>query len=127
MANKTSPLTNTEVKHAKGKVKEYNLADGEGLFLRIKPSGSKYWIFNYSRPITKKRANLSFGTYPEISLADARTKPINARALVAKGIDPKNHKIDEIRQQKEILSNTLINVAKNWFEVKKLQSVMITP
>ena len=72
MAKTTSPLTNTEVKQAKAREKEYNLADGHGLCLRVKPIGSKIWLFNYSRPYTKKRANLSLGSYPDLSLPVAR-------------------------------------------------------
>ena len=60
MARITARLTNTEVKQSKAKSKEYNLADGDGLQLRIKPNASKLWLFNYSRPFTKKRAMLSF-------------------------------------------------------------------
>ena len=41
MANTTSSLTNTQVDKSKAKDKEYNLADGEGLSLRVKPNGSK--------------------------------------------------------------------------------------
>ncbi|EGP02814.1 phage integrase, partial [Pasteurella multocida subsp. multocida str. Anand1_goat] len=33
---------------------EYNLADGKGLYLRIKSTGTKVWIFNYYHPITQK-------------------------------------------------------------------------
>ena len=47
MPRVTKPLTNTEVDKAKPKAKEYNLTDGKGLFLRIKPTGAKAWIFNY--------------------------------------------------------------------------------
>ena len=50
MSRTTTPLTNTEVKHAKPKDKEYNLVDGDGLMLRVKPNGSKLWLFNYYRP-----------------------------------------------------------------------------
>ncbi len=50
MARTTKPLTNTEIKQANPKEKEYSLADGQGLKLRIKPNGSKLWIFNYYRP-----------------------------------------------------------------------------
>lgn len=89
MARITNPLTNTEVKQAKPKDKEYNLADGNGLMLCVKPSGSKLWLFNYFRPFTKKRANLSFGSYPELSLSDARLKRQASRELLDKDIDPK--------------------------------------
>jgi hypothetical protein len=54
MANTTKPLTTTEVKQAKPREKEHNLADGNGLYLRVKPSGMKLWIFNYSRPSPRK-------------------------------------------------------------------------
>jgi len=40
-------LNNTEIKQAKAKDKEYSLADVDGLMLRIKPNGSKLWLFNY--------------------------------------------------------------------------------
>ncbi len=59
MARTTKPLTNTEVQQAKSKDKEFNLVDGNGLALRVKPKGSKLWIFNYYRPYTKKQTSLS--------------------------------------------------------------------
>jgi len=92
MARTTKPLTNTEVKQAKPKEKEYSLVDGDGLALRVKPNGSKLWIFNFYRPYTKKRTNMGFGTYPDVSLAGARRKREDARALLAKDIDPKEQK-----------------------------------
>jgi len=119
MARKTTPLTNTEVKHAKPKDKEYNLVDGEGLMLRIKPNSSKLWLFNYYRPFTKKRANISFGKYPDISLAEAREKRTSARNLLAKDIDPKTHKEEITKGKKAELNNTLLKVATDWFELKK--------
>jgi trehalose/maltose hydrolase-like predicted phosphorylase len=87
MARTTKPLTNTEVKQAKSREKVYALSDGGGLQLRVKPNSSKLWQFDYYRPYTKKRTSLSFGSYPEISLADARRKRDEARELVAKDID----------------------------------------
>ncbi len=46
MAKKVKPLTNTEVKQAKPKVKIYKLSDGDGLQLRIMPNGSKQWLLD---------------------------------------------------------------------------------
>lgn len=68
MANKTAPLTDTEIRQAKAKDKEYNFGDCKGLLLGVKPNSSKLWLFNYQRPYTKKRAILSIGSYPEIPL-----------------------------------------------------------
>jgi len=121
MARRTSPLTNTEVKQAKPKDKEYNLSDGDGLQLRIKPSGSKLWLFNYTRPFINKRANLSFGAYPALSLANARIKRNEARELLAQDIDPKEQKEKLSTQQKEIHANTLQAVTADWFEIKKTE------
>jgi len=119
MANSTTPLTNTEVKQAKPKTKEYNLADGGGLALRIKPNGSKYWVFNYSRPYTKKRANIGFGTFPDTTLAEARSKRQTARTLLAQDIDPKEHRDQQTQQQRQALDDTFEHIAKQWFEIKK--------
>ena len=119
MAKIISPLTSTEVKHAKAKEKEYNLADGNGLMLRIKPSGSKIWLFNYYRPFTKKRANLGFGQYPDVTLAKAREKRAEARALLADDIDPQEHKNQHAQAEKERLTNTLQTLYLTWFNVKK--------
>lgn len=65
---KTRPLTNTEVKQAKPKEKIYKLGDGDGLQLRVKPSGSKTWLFDYVKPHSKKRSSIGLGSYPAISL-----------------------------------------------------------
>ena len=119
MANKTAPLTNTEVKQAKPKSKEYNLADGKGLALRVKPTGSKLWLFNYSHRTTKKRVNLSLGQYPALSLADARRKTEEYRSLLTQGIDPKEHKLEQERAERAAHTNTLKHVAAQWFEVKR--------
>lgn len=118
MARKITPLTNTQVKQAKPSDKEYNLSDGDGLMLRIKPNGSKLWLFNYYRPFTKKRLNISFGIYPAVSLAEARTKRTTARELLAKDIDPKEQRDSHAVVQKEILSNTLKTVALDWYALK---------
>lgn len=124
MAKTTTPLTNTEVKQAKPRDKEYSLADGGGLLLRIKPTGSRLWVFNYTRPYTKKRANISFGIYPEVGLADARRKKEQARELLAQDIDPKQHKEEKKRQQQDENSKTLAHVVEQWFAIKQTQ---ITP
>ncbi len=119
MARITTPLTNTEVKQAKPKDKEYNLADGNGLMLRVKPNGSKLWLFNYFRPFTKKRANLSFGSYPELSLSDARLKRQASRELLAKDIDPQAQKEKEHTTKRKELHNTFEKIALAWLELYK--------
>lgn len=119
MAKIARPLTNTEVKQAKPKASEYNLSDGGGLSLRVKTTGRKYWLFNYIKPYVKKRTNIGFGTYPDVSLKAARELRDEARSLLAQNIDPKEHREKEYTQQELAYSNTLEAVASAWFEVKK--------
>jgi len=119
MARTTKPLTNTEVKQAKTKVKEFNLSDGDGLSLKVKPNGSKLWFFNYYRPHSKKRANLSFGSFPEVSLAQARSKRLDARGLLANDIDPQEHRDEQKRTNSIAHANTLEHIASKWLHVKK--------
>jgi len=87
MARTTKPLTNTEIKQAKPRDLVYTLTDGDGLQLRVRPSGSKIWLLDYRRPYIKIRTSLSFGAYPDLSLAEARQKRTEAKALLAKDID----------------------------------------
>lgn len=119
MARVTKPLTNTEVKQAKPKEKEFNLVDGDGLALRVKPNGSKLWLFNYFKPYTKKRTSLSFGSYPAVSLAEARGKRNAARELIAKDIDPQEHRDESSRLNDIAHNNTLEHIAEKWLVVKK--------
>ncbi|ELS8947365.1 tyrosine-type recombinase/integrase [Vibrio fluvialis] len=119
MAKQIKPLSPTQVTKAKPLEKEYSLADGNGLYLRIKPNGAKLWIFNYIHPTTKKRKNISLGTFPDITLASAREKTRELRQLVAEGVDPKTHR-DNLRFNAQIAqSHTLRAIAEEWFEVKK--------
>ncbi|WNC70917.1 integrase domain-containing protein [Thalassotalea psychrophila] len=119
MARGVTPLTNTQVKQAKPKDKQYKLSDGSGLQLRIKPSGAKSWLFDYVKPVTKKRSSMGFGTYPEVTLADARKKRAQARELLAQDIDPKEFKEDQLREKQLAASNTLKSVAIDWLAIKK--------
>ena len=119
MARTTKSLTNTEVKQAKPKEKVYTLSDGGGLQLRIKPNGSKLWLLDYIKPYSKKRTSLSFGSYPDLSLAEARKKRDTAKGLLAKNIDPKEHRDEKSRLDGIVHSNTLEHIATKWLEVKK--------
>ncbi|WP_245942634.1 integrase arm-type DNA-binding domain-containing protein [Candidatus Colwellia aromaticivorans] len=94
-------------------------SDGGGLQLRVKPNGTKSWLLDYFKPFTKKRTALGLGAYPEVSLAEARKKHVAARELLAKDINPKEHKDDKHREQVLAATNTLKSVAESWFAIKK--------
>jgi hypothetical protein len=105
-------------KELKIKGSEYNLSDGKGLQLRIKPSGSKIWLLNYPRPLTKKRTNVKLGEYPDLSLASARKKRNRFRELLAEGVDPQDYEANQARLKSDANANTLKAVADKWFSIK---------
>ena len=112
-------LNDRQIQAAKPKDKDYVLTDGNGLQLRMRSNGSKLWNFNYRHPITKKRVNMGLGTYPALSLAKARRLTLDARELLATGIDPKAHRADSLNKARSATEHTLINVCTEWFELKK--------
>jgi hypothetical protein len=73
MPKRVAPLSLLQVKNAKPKTKPYKLFDGGGLYLELTPGGSKRWHLKY-RQLNGSENRLSFGLYPDISLADARDK-----------------------------------------------------
>ncbi|WP_260259649.1 integrase domain-containing protein [Vibrio intestinalis] len=119
MAKTTTRLTDKEVKAAKPQEKEYNLFDGDGLRLRVKPNGSKHWILNYYRPNSRKRANLSLGKYPDLPLAKARKATMEAKELLAQGTDPQEERKRHQLELKAVHEDTFLNVTTKWFEIKK--------
>lgn len=119
MAKITKPLTNTEVRAAKPRDKVYALNDGGGLQLRVNPSGTKAWLFNYYRPYSKTRTTLTFGGFPALSLAAARKQREEARKLLAQNIDPKEHRDEQERLTASANAQTLRHIAAQWLEVKK--------
>jgi integrase len=60
-----------------------------GLALRVSMAGRKSWCFLYTRPSDGKRARITLGTYPAMTLAGARGMALEARARVQEGQDPK--------------------------------------
>ena len=62
---------------------------------------------------------MGFGTYPEVSLAQARKKRDDARKLLAANIDPKEHKDEHSRKEELANSHTLNSIASDWFDVKR--------
>ena len=119
MPRAVKPLSDTQVRQAKPKAKEYNLADGKGLYLRVKPTGSKLWLFNYYRPFNKQRANLSLGTYPELSLQEAREAAQKFNGLLINDTDPQEFRREQARSSNEAHLNTFQHVAGKWLAMKQ--------
>lgn len=111
-------LNSMQVEYAKPREKEYNLGDGGGLYLRIKPSGNKNWIFNYIHPITRKKNNIGYGSYPYISLSDARKIAEQDRFLLSQQKDPKHEKELIKQHKKQDFETTFEGVAREWLTLK---------
>ena len=101
-------LTDTAVKNAKPPT---SISDGGGLYLLVKETG-KFWRYNYR--MDGKQKTLSIGSYPEITLKDARTQHEEARALLARGVDPSQHKQATKGARRAESTNTLQAVAMEW-------------
>lgn len=92
------PLTDTAIKALKKPETPKKVSDGGGLFLLLSPNGSKLWRMAYR--YHAKQKTLAFGSYPAVSLADARQRRTDAKALLAKDIDPSAHmKLERIAQK----------------------------
>lgn len=107
-------LTDTKVRNAKPKSKQYKIADGDGLFLLVMPSGAKYWRLRYF--IAGKEKLLALGVYPEVTLLDARERCFQARRLIAHGIDPCEAKKKAVTQAEVKASNSFETIAREWLE-----------
>lgn len=79
-------LTAFRLRQAKPRAKSYKMADGEGLYIEVLPTGGKYWRYKYRYAGKEKR--LALGVYPEVSLRQARKEHQEARAKLAAGVDP---------------------------------------
>lgn len=113
MPKLATPLTDIQIKNAKPKDKPYTLADGDGMYLEVMPTGSKIWRMAY-RQANGKNNRLTFGAYPEVSLLDARAKRMDARKLKAAGTDPAAVRDDGKRIAADKRANTFEKLAREW-------------
>jgi len=119
MCAQATRLSELKIKSAKPSEKDYVLFDGGGLQMRVRSNGSKLWNFNYRHPVTKKRINMGLGTFPEVSLAQARKGSIAAREILAQGLDPKEQRDAVLQAKQAETEHTFQNVATSWYELKK--------
>ena len=79
-------MTDTRIRNAKPRAQSYKLSDGGGMYLLVTSKGASYWRLDYR--FAGKRRTLALGVYPNVSLSNARSRREDARALLAKDIDP---------------------------------------
>lgn len=110
------PLTDTAVKQAKTQEKPYTLKDSDGLFLYVAPNGSKSWHYRFTWH--GKQPRISIGTYPAISLREARTRRDESNSLVARGVDPRAERRKAKANAAVHQQNTFEAVAERWHAFK---------
>ena len=106
-------LSDIAVRRAKATGKPYTLPDAPGLSLAVSAKGGRSWHFRYHWLEEPKR--MSLGTYPEVSLLEARRLRDQAQALVAKGVNPRVH-----RKQKRAAAK---RAGEHTFEGEVLQAL----
>lgn len=107
-------LTTLTCKNAKPKEKLYKLFDGNGLFLEIKANGNKYWRVKYR--FHGKEKTYTIGSFPEISLSDARLECQKAKGTLKKGLDPSTAKIENKKAEKLKSENSFEAISIEWLD-----------
>lgn len=107
-------LTDTFIRTAKANgTAAAKYSDGDGMYLLVTSAG-KYWRMDYR--YLGKRKTLALGTYPEVSLAKARTRRAEARTMLADGLDPGDEKRKAKRAKLAKAAQTFEQVAELWLE-----------
>lgn len=107
-------LSDTEIRKSKPGPKAYKLSDGGGLYLWITPAGGKLWRWDYR--YTRKPKTMTFGKYPDVSLAMVRDRHREARTTLATGVDPMALRKTAKRTQQISNENSFESVAAGWLE-----------
>lgn len=114
-------LNDGKIKAAKPRDKSYRLGDSGQLYLQVTPSGGKHWRMNYTfgrnasgKPVQK---TLSFGSYPMVTLLEARAKRDEAKRLLSQGRDPALERREAEQAQALVRQNTFRAAAEAWFEL----------
>ena len=91
--------------------------DGNGLYISISKPGRGKWSFRYT--INKKSREMGLGSYPDVSLADARQLSLNNKQLLSKKIDPidEKNRVEVLRQQQ---NKKFSDIADLYIRTKKM-------
>ncbi|MDD2974292.1 MAG: integrase arm-type DNA-binding domain-containing protein [Aliarcobacter cryaerophilus] len=117
MKRSVKKLTELELKKAAVKEdRDYNLSDGDGLYFIVRRNGSKFFRLDFR--YGGKRLSMSLGTYPKISLKEARDKKDECKKLLSENINP----ISEKRVKKSSESLTLGMIIDEWLELRAKSS-----
>lgn len=110
-------LSDVAIRNAKPRAKPYKMGDSLGLFLLVQPSGGKLWRQKYRMDGREKK--LGIGTYPEVSLSEARRRRDEAREMIAAGKDPSREKQRDRLRARESVGDTFALIATEYCDKRK--------
>jgi integrase len=116
---KRRPFADTVLSTLEAEVKEYREHDGNSLYLRVRPDGSKSWQLRYKKP-DGKWSWLGLGGYPEVGGALARQKAAELRSDAAQGSNPLATKRARKAAENEAAGHTFESLAREWYANKRL-------
>lgn len=114
---KKRPISDTALASLEPEAKEYRELDGHGLYFRVKPNGQKGWLLRHKKP-DGRWGWQGLGAYPDTPAKIARQKAIELRELVAKGIDPVEHKAKERAAKSAGSINPFRESVAYWYQRK---------
>ena len=107
-------LTDTAVRNAKPKEKPYKLGDSGGLYVIVRPNGSKLWRYKYR--LGGKANSRGLGKYPDVGLKEVRRRRDECRQDVASGLNPMSRWKATLAGTVDDISASFETVAREWFE-----------
>lgn len=107
-------LSDTTIRAARPREKPYKLFDMDGLYLVVTPKGGRWWRQRYR--YAGKEQLLSLGTYPDVGLADARSKGATIRKQARSGDDPSAKRMEAKVALRTAAANTFKAIALEWIE-----------
>ena len=110
-------LTDIAIRNVKPGTKPFKMGDGGGMFLQVTPAGGKLWRLKYR--IDGREKLLAIGTYPELSLSDARKRREEARELIAAGKDPSREKQRKKVQSRVQTENTFSAISAEYCKKRR--------
>lgn len=116
-------LTAVEISQAKPRDKEYKLSDGGGLYLLIRPNGAKLW--KHKVRIQGREQKLSYGSYPLVSLNEARTKRDETKLAMTRGEDPVQKRREDKLAAMFRSANRFADVAEEFIDKREKEGVIV--
>jgi integrase len=111
-------LTDAKIKAAKSTDRAYKLSDSGQLYLLVTPAGGRHWRLNYTYGKNEKGApsqkTLALGSYPSMTLSEARARRDDAKAQLRDGLDPSMQRRIALRSTRASQQNTFEAMARKW-------------